>query len=209
VTGQRRIRAGTTGLGYPSGVGELAGDVEELSVHLLETPASTSKAWSPDAQFNGLLPELRPSVIGSHVVDPDDLLAPDGIHAGSLLESLLQGVGRLGQVAGPGPMFDLLADDHVADPALVSVPNGPENLDIAMRSRAVIEQAKGILMSQRRWDAAEAFNLLAAASQRSNRKLRDIAQAIVDGVSGQNSQQNCATTPSPAAPHAASGRCTG
>ena len=57
-----------------------------------------------------------------------------------------------------------------------------ENLDLAMQSRAAIEQAKGILMSQRRCDAAEAFDILAAASQRSNRKLRDIAQAIVDGV---------------------------
>ncbi len=64
-----------------------------------------------------------------------------------------------------------------------------DNLDIAMRTRAVIEQAKGIVMSQRRCDATEAFNLLAAASQRSNRKLRDIAQAIVDGVAGQGSQQ--------------------
>ena len=58
------------------------------------------------------------------------------------------------------------------------------NLDAAMRSRAVIEQAKGILMSQRRCDAAEAFTLLAEASQRSNRKLRDIAAALVAGVSG-------------------------
>lgn len=57
------------------------------------------------------------------------------------------------------------------------------HLDTAMRSRAVIEQAKGILMSQRRCGADEAFSLLAAASQRSNRKLRDIAQAMVDGVS--------------------------
>ena len=57
-----------------------------------------------------------------------------------------------------------------------------ENLDSAMRSRAVIEQAKGIVMGQRRCNAAEAFDILAAASQRSNRKLRDIAQAIVDGV---------------------------
>ncbi|MGY1740440.1 MULTISPECIES: ANTAR domain-containing protein [unclassified Blastococcus] len=59
-----------------------------------------------------------------------------------------------------------------------------EHLDTAMRTRAVIEQAKGILMCQRRCNAAEAFNLLAAASQRSNRKLRDIAQALVDGVGG-------------------------
>jgi GAF domain-containing protein len=65
-----------------------------------------------------------------------------------------------------------------------------ENLDIAMRTRAVIEQAKGILMSQRRCGATEAFNVLAAASQRSNRKLRDIAQAIVNGVAEQPNQQN-------------------
>ena len=53
-----------------------------------------------------------------------------------------------------------------------------------MRNRAVIDQAKGILMSQRRCDAAQAFDLLAEASQRSNRKLRDIAAALVAGVSG-------------------------
>ncbi|MGY1802985.1 GAF and ANTAR domain-containing protein [Blastococcus sp. SYSU D00922] len=62
------------------------------------------------------------------------------------------------------------------------------NLDVAMRTRAVIEQAKGILMAQRRCDATTAFDLLAAASQRSNRKLRDIAQAIVDGVAGDPTQ---------------------
>ena len=57
-----------------------------------------------------------------------------------------------------------------------------EHLDTAMKTRAVIEQAKGILMSQRRCGAEEAFALLAGASQRSNRKLRHIAQGIVDGV---------------------------
>jgi GAF domain-containing protein len=57
-----------------------------------------------------------------------------------------------------------------------------ENLDRAMQSRAIIEQAKGILMAQRRCDATEAFNLMAAASQRGNRKVRDLAQGIVDGV---------------------------
>ena len=64
-----------------------------------------------------------------------------------------------------------------------------EHLDTAMKTRAVIEQAKGILMSQRRCDAEEAFALLAAASQRSNRKLRDIAQAIVDGVTASDGRR--------------------
>lgn len=53
-------------------------------------------------------------------------------------------------------------------------------LQEAMQSRAVIDQAKGILMGQRRIPAAEAFDLLVALSQASNRKLRDVAQALVD-----------------------------
>lgn len=57
-----------------------------------------------------------------------------------------------------------------------------EHLHLAMQSRAVIEQAKGIVMAQRRCDAAEAFSILSGASQRSNRKLREVAQAIVDRV---------------------------
>jgi GAF domain-containing protein len=57
-----------------------------------------------------------------------------------------------------------------------------ENLQKAMEYRAVIEQAKGILMNQHRITAAEAFVLLSTASQRSNRKLRDIAAAIVEDL---------------------------
>jgi GAF domain-containing protein len=55
-----------------------------------------------------------------------------------------------------------------------------EQLGEAMRSRAVIEQAKGILMAGRRCDAETAFKLLVELSQHSNRKLRDVAQALVD-----------------------------
>jgi AmiR/NasT family two-component response regulator len=52
-------------------------------------------------------------------------------------------------------------------------------LEEAMASRAVIEQAKGLIMAQRRCTPDEAFQTLSRASQRSNRKLRDIATAIV------------------------------
>jgi GAF domain-containing protein len=55
-----------------------------------------------------------------------------------------------------------------------------EQLQAAMESRAVIEQAKGILMGQRRCSADEAFDLLVRLSQQANRKLRDVAQALVD-----------------------------
>ncbi|SCF05634.1 GAF domain-containing protein [Micromonospora coriariae] len=50
----------------------------------------------------------------------------------------------------------------------------------AMASRAVIEQAKGIIMAERRCSPAEAFTILSKVSQDSNRKLRDMAQALVD-----------------------------
>jgi len=56
-----------------------------------------------------------------------------------------------------------------------------EQLSEAMRSRAVIEQAKGILMARSpELTADEAFGMLRHASQRENVKLRDIAQRIVD-----------------------------
>ena len=55
-----------------------------------------------------------------------------------------------------------------------------EQLQAAMQSRAVIEQAKGVLMGARRCSSEEAFNLLVTLSQDSNRKLRDVAQVIVD-----------------------------
>jgi GAF domain-containing protein len=58
------------------------------------------------------------------------------------------------------------------------------NMRLAMESRAVIEQAKGVLMAQRHVDAEQAFEILREASQRYNRKLRDIASGIVDSTQG-------------------------
>ncbi|MGH3380788.1 MAG: GAF and ANTAR domain-containing protein [Actinoallomurus sp.] len=50
----------------------------------------------------------------------------------------------------------------------------------AMRSRAVIEQAKGVLMADHHIDADQAFERLVQLSQRSNVKLRDVARRLVD-----------------------------
>ena len=55
-----------------------------------------------------------------------------------------------------------------------------EQMQQALKSRAVIDQAKGILMRDNRVTADEAFAMLTQASNRSNRKLREIAQAIVE-----------------------------
>ena len=58
-----------------------------------------------------------------------------------------------------------------------------QHMQEAMKSRAVIDMAKGILMAQHRCTPDEAFQLLSNASQRSNRKLRDLARDVVDNVS--------------------------
>jgi GAF domain-containing protein len=52
------------------------------------------------------------------------------------------------------------------------------NMRKAMASRAVIEQAKGILMERYRVTAEQAFTLLTHASQRSNVKLREVAEEL-------------------------------
>jgi GAF domain-containing protein len=54
-----------------------------------------------------------------------------------------------------------------------------QQMRAAMLSRAVIEQAKGIIMGDRRCTAEEAFRVLAEVSQHGNRKVRDVAAALV------------------------------
>jgi AmiR/NasT family two-component response regulator len=48
-----------------------------------------------------------------------------------------------------------------------------------MKSRATIEQAKGILMERHKLAADTAFDLLVRVSQEQNRKLRDLADDLV------------------------------
>ncbi len=52
----------------------------------------------------------------------------------------------------------------------------------AMENRAVIEQAKGIIMGDRRCTPEQAFAILAKLSQDTNRKLRDVAAALVENA---------------------------
>jgi GAF domain-containing protein len=54
-----------------------------------------------------------------------------------------------------------------------------QHLNEAMKSRAAIEQAKGMLMAAQGCAPDDAFDLLVKASQRTNRKLRDLAEEMV------------------------------
>lgn len=57
-----------------------------------------------------------------------------------------------------------------------------EQLTQALDSRAVIDQARGILMTQRGITADQAFDILVRYSQRSNIKLRVLAAQLVEDV---------------------------
>jgi GAF domain-containing protein len=63
-----------------------------------------------------------------------------------------------------------------------------EQLEEALLSRPVIEQAKGILMKEYGCDADQAFDILRQRSQKANRKLRDLAAEIVaEAIAGERS----------------------
>jgi GAF domain-containing protein len=65
----------------------------------------------------------------------------------------------------------LLYEDAVARAA---------NLELALRSRAVIDQAKGMLMERFRLTADQAFRALTQVSMESNQKVRVVAERFVE-----------------------------
>ena len=63
--------------------------------------------------------------------------------------------------------------------ALIGATNLNEQLRAALASREIIGEAKGIIMERQSCTRDEAFDILRRASQRENRKLRDLAEELV------------------------------
>jgi GAF domain-containing protein len=59
-----------------------------------------------------------------------------------------------------------------------------DQLQAAMRSRSVIDQALGVIMGQRRCTADVAFGILRSASQHRNIKLRDLCTQMITDLTG-------------------------
>jgi GAF domain-containing protein len=101
------------------------------------------------------------------------------------------GIGALNLYARPSAHFDGRSEDvgqPFADEAAIAVANGiaywekvtlAEHLQQAMDSRAVIEQAKGIIMATAGCSADDAFKILREQSQAENVKLRTVAAELV------------------------------
>jgi hypothetical protein len=57
-----------------------------------------------------------------------------------------------------------------------------EQLQTALNSRVLIEQAKGLLSERLRVSVSDAFTILRDSARSRNRRLSELAQAIVDGT---------------------------
>jgi hypothetical protein len=102
--------------------------------------------------------------------------APDGPHAP---DDGPDGPGNPGSGGLPGILGRLFAEAVVRDRRHAAALATADQLDSALRSRPVVDQACGIVMHVVGVDAATAFDILRRISQRSNRKLSDLAAEVV------------------------------
>ena len=93
-----------------------------------------------------------------------------------------------GRVVGVIGVAEDIAGDSSVDAAAVSEKIESRSARLAdqmrqaMESRAVIEQAKGMLIGAHGCTPDQAFQMLSESSQRANRKLHDLATAMVQGA---------------------------
>jgi GAF domain-containing protein len=123
-----------------------------------------------------------------------DAARAHGIHSSLSLPLLVagDGIGALNLYAEPPSRFSDSSEvvgQAIAAHAAVAVANGiaywekvtlAEQLETALTSRAIIEQAKGVIIATTGRSAEEAFVLLREQSQAQNVKLRDVAAEIVE-----------------------------
>ena len=75
-----------------------------------------------------------------------------------------------------------------------------EQLQTALNSRVIIEQAKGKLAERLGLDMDQAFSLLRESARTSNRRLSDVAQAFVNGTDALPALNASGSRPRPPAP---------
>jgi ANTAR domain-containing protein len=88
-----------------------------------------------------------------------------------------------GMAAASGETFDA---DETAATALELLRVENAHLEQALRTRAVIGQATGLLMSQQHLTALEAFARLVEISSHTNVKLREVAARLVEEADVRN-----------------------
>ena len=181
--------------------GQLALDADELQYE---------RGYGPcmDAGRTGLLMHVPDMAVEDRWPDYSAAVLTKGVRSSVSAPLPYQGatIGALNVYAGVPDAFSddaVAACEEVADYVSVAVSNADahgEALQLAadmrraMESRAVIDMAKGVLIARHHCSPEEAFAILSRTSQNHNRKLRELAQALV----ASEHAAAPAATPSPA-----------
>ena len=166
--------------------GQLAMDADELQYQ---------RGYGPcvDAGRAGQLFIVEDMLLEQRWPDYSRHVAALGVRSSLSVPLPFQGltIGALNNYSGTPGAFgeaDVVVGEEVAAWIALAVGNADmmartlEDLDgmrAAMATRAVIEQAKGILMERHKFTEDQAFTELTRASQHSNIKLRDVADQLV------------------------------
>ncbi|GAB4083344.1 GAF and ANTAR domain-containing protein [Modestobacter muralis] len=165
--------------------GQLALDLDESQYERGHGPclhaATTGELVEiTDARTETRWPDYTPRAVERHALSSLSVPLPmEGLHAGlniyateaDAFDDATQSAARefaRSAAAAIANMYDYQTARDIA-----------ANLELALQSRAVIDQAKGILMERQKLTADQAFQTLAYASQAANVKLRDIADHLV------------------------------
>ena len=140
--------------------------VEDLQTAEARWPQFVTQARAAGfASVHALPMRLRNQVIGA--------LNLFGGRPGELAPETL----RLGQALADVATIGLLQARAIRQQETLA-----EQLQVALNSRIVIEQAKGVIAERRQLDMDQSFSLLRWTARTSNRRLSDMARAIVDGT---------------------------
>jgi GAF domain-containing protein len=165
-----------------------------LASHLDERQYEAGFGPCMDAALSGATVTIPDTAADPTYPDFGRAAARQGItHTMSIgLPVARQTIGALNIYGTPGGAFDETIQELAtgfASYAAVAVANAgvyastatlAANLQRALQSRAVIDQAKGILIGRHGIPADAAFDMLARQSQATNRRVRDIASDLVD-----------------------------
>jgi hypothetical protein len=158
---------------YESGEGPCLAVLERHDPIALDDAAELGDRWEHFSQTAAHLGVH--STVSVHLpVDSEGLAASLNLYSKRHLELSDD------QVRAATPFAEQLAAAMLGVEASRATSQLARNLAEAMRSRAVIEQAKGMIMADEHIDADAAFQRLARLSQHANVKLRDVAQRIVE-----------------------------
>jgi hypothetical protein len=150
-----------------------------LEVLDINDPISLDEAGDPSDRWENFSRTAHDlgvrSTLSLHLpIDSEDLAASLNLYSHRQLDLTEE------RVRAAVPFAEQLGATIMSVDAYRSTARLARDMAEAMRSRAVIEQAKGIVMADERITADEAFERLSVLSQHANIKLRDIAQRLVE-----------------------------